>query len=469
MQVDEEPQTFRRGRIVRILTAAGAVLLAVALLLQGTARSQAAVRAGKPSSQVAVIPGFQPKAYPGFFGVPAFPSTAPELSSYHFTQLPAADVTTANLQQFDTVVLYGIRWSDLSPTAQAAVNAFAQTGKVLIWDSDGTGAQNYSSFVHPFSTDESGENGKTNGSVVSFPGGDNFLASPDSSSPYYLDPNQLVTDRNMINDMNAMKTGTPGWAPALVAANKDIPQGGWIIAWSYGDTGRHTGLAVYSGIDADAFTDQLSPNYSIKEVALGLAAPFLRAPDSSCSPSCSPPPTSGGKPFAACSFAKPLPRGWVHGRVPVVLKASIAAGITGRITTGSGKVVASGRESTSGLIPLRLRTGRLPSNRSARLRAVVLVNGQSACTKGFRLRVDNTRPRLLQLSTSRVAGRDRVTLRVSEKSWVTLAGRGVKWPHPSILSAHRLFILRLPAKFGSARLIVRDRASNQIVRRLRWH
>ena len=62
----------------------------------------------------------------------------------------------------------------------------------------------------------------------------------------------------MLNDMNAMKTGTPGWTPALVAANKSIPNGGWPLAWAYGAVSNHTGLIIYSGIDADAFADPLN-------------------------------------------------------------------------------------------------------------------------------------------------------------------------------------------------------------------
>ncbi|HJQ48952.1 MAG TPA: hypothetical protein VJ838_00350 [Gaiellaceae bacterium] len=455
--------------MVRIVIAAVAALFLSAALLQDTGQGRGAVRAVQGSVQVAVVPGFQPKAYSGTFGVPRLPVTDSQLSSYHFSEVAVGQVTSANLANYDTVLLYGIRWSDLSSSAQAAINTFARTGKVLIWDSDDTGAQNYASFIHPFATDASGENGKANDSVVSFPGGDNFLASPDPSSPAYLDPNRLVSDRNMINDMNAMKTGTSGWTPALVAGNKNIPQGGWVVAWSYGVVADHTGLEVYSGIDADAFTSTVSPNYSVKELAIELAAPFKRAPDSSCAPNCQPPPTTGGKPFASCAFGKRLPRGWVHGRFPIFLKTSIAAGITGQITTGSGKALVSGRENAAGQIRLLLRTTRLPSNRSARLRAVVLVNGQQACSKSFRLRVDNVRPKLLTLATTRHGSQDWTSLRVSEKSWVTMAGHGVKWPHPTILSAHRLFILRLPARVHAATMVVRDRANNRLVRHLRWH
>ena len=108
------------------------------------------------------------------------------------------------------MILYGLRWSSISANGQAALNAFAATHKVMIWDSDGTGPQNYGTFVQPFSTLASNASGKPQNSVVTFPTFAppfvNFLASSDPSSPYYLDPSQLVSDASMINDMNAMKT-----------------------------------------------------------------------------------------------------------------------------------------------------------------------------------------------------------------------------------------------------------------------
>lgn len=448
-------------------TAAAAALLFSVVLLQGSGRSHGAVQAGQPSVNVAVVPGFVAPRYPGFFGIPKLPVTDPQLSSFHFTAVAAGSVTTKRLHQFDTVLLYGIRWNDLSANARQAINSFAATGKVVIWDADGTGPQDFATFLHPFSDDASGENGKSNGSVVSFPGGDNFLASSNPNSPYYLDPQQLVTDRNMINDMSAMKTNTADWAPALVAANKIIPKGGWAVAWSYGVVADHTGLGIYSGIDADGFADNLSPNFAIRELKLQLAAPFLRTPDTSCASSCQPPTVTGGKPFAACAFAKRVPRRWVHGRVPISLKASVAAGITGKVLTTSGRALASASETTVGLLGFQVQTRHLRSNRYARLRAVVYVDGQQACAKGFRLKVDNIRPRLLRLATSRGVGGDVVTLKLSERSTVAITGRGLKW-HRRVLAARRLSILRLSTHVNRATMIVTDRAGNRLVRRLNW-
>jgi hypothetical protein len=451
----------------RILIAGIMGLLLAVLALEHPAHSRGAAVATQPSSQIAVIPGFAPKAYPGTNGVPPLPVSSQQLASYHFTQLPANQVTSAALSAYDTVLLYGIRWSDIPATGQAAINAFAATHKVVIWDADDTGAQTYSNFVHPFSTLASGEHGQPGASVVTYTAGTNVLASDNPSSPYYLEPNQLVNDKHMINHMNAMKTGTNNWAPALQAANKDIPNGGWVVAWTYGNIGDHTGLAVYSGIDADGMADNLSPNYSVKELALDFAAPFRQAPDSACASSCQPPPGSGsGQTYAACSFAKRISHHWVHRRVDVVLKTSIAAEITGQVVTGTGRVVATGREGSGDLVRLPVRTTKLPSNRTSKLRAIIFVKGKPACTKPFRLKVDNVRPRLLRLVTLS-GGVHLLSLEVSEKVSVKIVGAHVHHP-PVLIAARKTINLHLSASVRSARLILTDRAGNTVVRSLHW-
>ena len=114
----------------------------------------------------------------------AFPSGESQLSGYHFSQLATNQVTAASLSSYDTAILYGIRWSDLSANGQAALNTFAATHKVLIWDADGTGPQTYSNFIHPFSDQASGEqNTNPQASVVSFPTGVNFLAMTSRVDP----------------------------------------------------------------------------------------------------------------------------------------------------------------------------------------------------------------------------------------------------------------------------------------------
>jgi hypothetical protein len=462
-----------RSRRARILIAGLAALVLTVPLLGFSASSRGAGQRAERSSNVAVVPGFTPAAYPGFNGVPALPTGSPDLAAYHFTQLPTASVTAAALQPYDTVILYGIRWNDIPAAGRAAINGFAATHKVLIWDADGTGSQSYSTFVHPFSVSASGENfhDKPNDSVVTFPSAGNFLASDKPGSPYYLDPKQLVTGTDELKDMSAMASGTKNWVPALIAANKTIPQGGWPLAWSYGDIRDHTGLTVYSGIDADLFKDStLKPNNAVKELAIQLAAPFRQTPDSSCASNCGLPSGGGGSAHASCSLVKPPPKHWVRGRVVVKLKTSVATGIRGRVVTRSGHVLASRPERGRSVIPIAVQTRhRLRSNRIARLRAQILINRIPACTKPFRLKVDNKPPRLLKLSTTfDSTGGHRLNLRVSERSSMKILGRHVGHRRLVFVEPHRTIHVLLSAKVRKARLVLRDRAGNRVVRKLVW-
>jgi hypothetical protein len=459
-------------RAPRILIAAIAAAGLSAAFLGYPGHSQGAGSATQSSLKVAVVPGFTAPSYPGLGGVGKFPAANPRLSAYHFSELPTSQLTAGNLAPYDTVILYGLRWNSISASGKAALNAFAAKHKVMIWDSDGTGAQNYNTFVQPFSTLASNAAGKPQNSVVTFPtfanGFVNFLASSNPSSPYYLDPVQLVSNASMVNDMNVMKTGTKNWGPMLLAQNANIPKGGWLLAWSYGVIGNHTGMTIYSGLDADAMNNpELNPNDLITELLLELKAPFLTTPDTSCAPTCKPPPLPQQSNHITCSFAKHLPTHWVHGRVPISLKCSPATGITAVVRLGNaGPVLASGAEK-KGLIHLRVQTRLLRTNHVSRP-TVVYSNSQETRSKFFRLKVDNTPPRLLSLRTHSTGSGRLVSFRVSEKVRFRVAGGGSSYRHWVSLARHRLITARLPGSVRHARLILRDRAGNTVVRKLVW-
>lgn len=434
--------------------------------------SQGAGSGTQSSLNVAVVPGFKAPSYPGYGGIGTFPASNPRLSAYHFSQLPLSGLTAGKLASYDTVVLYGLRWNTISASGQAALNTFAATHKILIWDSDNTGAQSYGTFIQPFSTLASNAAGQPQNSVVTFPkftgGFVNFLASNDPSSPYYLDPAQLVDDPSMINDMNAMKTGTKNWGPALIAQNAKIPQGGWPLAWSYGVIGNHTGMTIYSGLDADAINNSaLNPNDDITALLLQLKAPFRTTADPSCAPNCKPPPVPQTAASISCTFAKHVPTNWVHGRVPISLKCNPAAGGTAIVRLGpTGPVLASGTEQ-SGLIRLRVNTRLLRTNHVSRP-AVIYGNGQQTKSKYFKLKVDNTPPRLLSIRTHSSGGSHLVSFRVSEKSKMRIAGSSPRYAHWITVARHRLITATLAGSVQHARLILRDRAGNTIARKLAW-
>jgi hypothetical protein len=479
------------------------VLSAAVVLWVGVAVGQASAGL-QPSANVAVIPGFEAPVYTGTHGIPTFPTGRPQLSNYRFAQLSSSGVTTKALQSYDTVVLYGLRWTTLSPTAQTAINTFARTGKVVIWDSDSTGSQSYSSFVHPFSVKASGEEGPTTGSVVTFISNGNPLASSDPSSALYLNPTSLVASTHLIGHMSVLEAGAAEWAPGLIAANASIPGGGWVLAWGYGKTGDHSGMVVYSGMDADAFNDQLSPNYALKELGIELAAPFLRAADPSCAPSCSAPsvgPAGGGaggggtggggggtggggaggggggagggtggggtqSSFAQCSLDRKAPSSWVHGRVALYLKTSVAAKLTLHIVAKNGKAVGTARTLKPGHLKALVNTKRLPSNRISKIFADVFVAGSRACRVSIALRVDNVAPRLLRLTARRTLQASLLTLRVTEASRLTIVTGG-RARHFK-LRARKTFVISIPKSAKPTRLVFVDRAGNTLRRSVTW-
>jgi hypothetical protein len=455
---------MRRG--VAVLAA---VLIAAAFLGY-PGHSRGAALATQSSVNVAVVPGFKAPVYPGYGGVGNFPASNPRLSAYHFSELAASSLTAGNLAPYDTVVLYGIRWNSISAGGQAALNAFAATHKVIIWDSDGTGPQNYSTFIQPFSTLASNAGGQPQNSQVTFPKFSsfvNFLASSDPTSPYYLDPTQLVSNASMINDMNAMKPTTKNWAPLLLAHNKNIPQDSWVLAWNYGVIGDHTGMTIYSGLDADAIDNsQLNPNDEITELLLQLKAQFRTTPDPSCASNCPAPPQPSTHP-PHCSPAKHFPTHWVHGRVPIALTCTPATGITAKVQRPpSTTVLASGAEQ-NGLIHLRINTRLLQTNHVSRLGAVY-TNAEGSGIIYFNLKVDNTPPRLLYLRTRSTSGGHTVSFRLSEKSKMRIAGGGSRYSHWVVVPRHKSFIATLPGSVRHARLILVDRAGNTVTRKLAW-
>ena len=128
--------------------------------------------------------------------------------------------------------------------------------------------------------------------------------------------------------------------------------------------------------------------------------------------------------------------------------------------TPSGPVLASGAEK-NGLIQLRIKTRLLPTNRVSRP-VVVYGNNQQTKSLFFRLKIDNTPPRLLYLRTHRTPSGRLVWFRVSEKSQLRIAGGGPRYQHWVWVARHRLIKATLPGSVRHARLILRDRAGNTL-------
>ena len=115
-----------------------------------------------------------------------------------------------------------------------------------------------------------------------------------------------------------------------------------------------------------------------------------------------------------------------------------------------------------------MNTRLLRSNRVTSPQAFVYVNGQKACSLGFKLKVDNIPPRLLRFRTTTTARGHVVSFKVSEKSSMSIVGGGAKYRRWVRIAAHRTIHETLPGSIRHVRLIFRDRAGNRLIRNLAW-
>src|SRR4051812_45725230 len=80
-----------RRHVGRLVVGGFAVLAFAGAALDHPAHGGAAGAAGSPSSNVAIVPGFEPAAYPGFSGAPPLPVHL--FPAYHFSELAPSAVT----------------------------------------------------------------------------------------------------------------------------------------------------------------------------------------------------------------------------------------------------------------------------------------------------------------------------------------------------------------------------------------
>jgi hypothetical protein len=479
-----------RQRVVR-----AALLASIAWVCLPVAAHADAVPA--PSSSVALVVGTT-------HSLPPVPTGSFQTGFYDFRQfawssLQVADLTTAALAPYDTLMLYGVNWSKLTADQHAAVDAFAQTGKVVIWDADAVlpdgGNGDYSDFIHPFETTASGAHASSDGAAVVASGAaGNPLASSDPTSPLYINMAELSGTRHAIGDMSVLNPldASGDWTASLTGQHKSIEAGSWVVAWGYGVTSTHAGMTIYSGLDGDALcrsdgttcSPGTATNWTRQELYLQLAAPFYRsaapcAVTSSCTPPPPPPPpggggtggdgsggTSSGSPQAAvCALAAPVPRGWVHGTITVRISTTASGASALALQTPGGRTIASRALAGAGSAAIKVDTTRLLSNHRDGLIARV-GNGQGiACSVAFALPVDNVKARVLGLTIHRVGRVHVVRFRPSEavKARLLIRSKGT-W---HTLRAGIRATLRTSLQVATAKLVLVDRARNVTTRSLK--
>jgi hypothetical protein len=220
--------------------------LATTGLLALTGTAQATPHAGQ-SVNVAVIDGTSS------INGGALPTTTTgptgAFTDFTFTNLPAANVSTANLAPFDTAVLnvaspgMGCDVDTLTAGQKADLVTFLNAGgKLIIYDSE-CATQDYSWLPHPFTTANPGALGGTGTvNVVE----DNFLGNDIVGDPHFIDETILGTDTDAVGDMNVLTTVDPSICLHMSGTNA-LQQSG--ATHAYYQSG--SGLLIYRGFDID--------------------------------------------------------------------------------------------------------------------------------------------------------------------------------------------------------------------------
>jgi hypothetical protein len=474
------------------------------------------------SHNVAVIPGLHGAGY-GVKGAPVLPTA--NLPGYSFTATGYTNIAAQLASgQYDTVLFYGMRWDDqrLTATDKAAINAFAQTHKLLVWDADSTTVSedtatakpsssylltpsSFADFIFPFTEVSSGQNQATGGAASIVSDADGPLASSTVGDPRYIDTLGLVDQQDAIGDSSVMTNMSDGWQVAMYARNErldakmatPLAEGYPLVAWHYGTQSNHTGMVVYSGIGVDALHDPPTlsngkPNYALKALQIQLGATFFTTAQG-CAPSCPAPPedtvaVTGGTPFqgsvsqaaaqtavttqtattvtttaASCGLSATAPKGWVSKTVPLSIKAVGTAGSVA-LTTPRGLTVATAT-GKNGLFTLRLDSKRLLNNRATTLTATALVGATRQCAVNLLLRVDNVAPKALKLVVTKAHGLRHITFRASEGVTAKMIIKGRKTKFVKVAAGKKVTIAVKPAALG--KLVLIDRAKNSGTRLLK--
>lgn len=212
-------------------------IFVVLALFSGTAS------AANQSVNVAIV------GSPGVINGGSLPTSGPDIVGMTFTNLLPANVNTANLANYDTVVLnvassgMGCNVNTLTASAKADLVTFVSTGKkLIIYDSE-CSPQNYTWLPYQFTTANPGAQGAS-GTVTIVE--ENTL-STNAPGPYFIDAPWMSANIE-IGDANVMTTFNANWCEDMAATNVLGITG---PVHTYAKTGADVGLYLYNGFDTD--------------------------------------------------------------------------------------------------------------------------------------------------------------------------------------------------------------------------
>jgi hypothetical protein len=200
-----------------------------------------------PGTQVAIVP--DPSSTHGG----TLPSTDAAFDNFTFTNVPWAEVTAANLTNFDIVVLL-IDGGASNPPLNASqsselIDWVGNGGKLIIYDSEEQLPDDYYSWLpYAFNTSAPGAVGGFQGTIL-YMELNTLGRDDDPVSPYYINSTvDYIFNHwdDAIGDANVFDTFDSHWCGDIEIINV-ADEIGWVHAYAvYGD-----GLLIYNGFDID--------------------------------------------------------------------------------------------------------------------------------------------------------------------------------------------------------------------------
>lgn len=226
-------------------------IIGLVLVMLMAALPVSLVYAAGPSLNVGAIGGL-------YFGY-TYGGTLPTLPGYNFAYVAPGDVNTANLANFDTVLLnmgssdLRCNSANLSASAKADLIAWVAAGnKLIIADSecDLAGGVDYQWLPYPFTTSNPGATGSFTGTLTN--PDDDTLSSDIVADPSYVNLALITSQTDAVGDMNVMVSMDSNWCVDLTGTNNNNPPDtGPVQTYArYGSPGS-VGLIIYNGLDWD--------------------------------------------------------------------------------------------------------------------------------------------------------------------------------------------------------------------------
>ena len=199
------------------------------------------------------------------------PTTDPAFATFSFDTMAWADVNTANLAPYDTVVLMiNMPTVPLNASQEADLIDWVQGGgKIIMYDSETVPSGNYSWLPYPMTTINPGAMGYSSGNIT-FVENNTLGCTEPTNSTYCINTTIVPTGgwEDGVGDCNIFVTFDPHWFGHIKAENYysyppspgyNGTPAGWVHTYApYGD-----GLFIYNGFDIDPLWSGSVPNSTV--------------------------------------------------------------------------------------------------------------------------------------------------------------------------------------------------------------